>query len=384
MRHFRNKNMLQALRAATFCLVMGMLAAGCKNEMDTLQSLKDELAQTGDTLIGYSLKEHYAMWIHEDKPMSAEGEIPDAGMQSLYICDLSNGERTRIFTTNKDSVTLNPYADKQVCLESITAWRFTPDSLALIIEDGYNGRYFYTYMLPVKGKELFDLGVDGIPDDQVLKSGKIPVKETGYLFETEDYDDGMEGLTTGWSYLRNYCYNTQGELLSSDDSISVFPDDPGCTMFNTEFRAHAGMEESPEKLKIELYRNSAYRIGDVERIAKNEVKFERTFKGTFRLFELKVESMQLVNDLDRWDGQGNPAKRYRLDGENFSIYTDDDRAADVDYPSWVIIAAQAHDIRHLGYNPFAGMLMGVFNAQGAGFNEDAEFTFAKAHMIYSE
>lgn len=384
MKCIYNQSVVQKLLAATLFVAVCVLPTGCKSEADTLQNLKDELAQLGDTLIGYSLKEHYAMWIHEDKPMHPDADVPDAGMQSLYICDLSNGERTRIFTTNKDSVPLSPYASKHVVIERITDYRFSPDSLALFIEDGFNGRYFYAYMLTVKGREFFDLGVDGIPDDQVLQSGSIPVKETGYLFDTEDYDCGPDAVPTRWSYLRNYRYNTSGELLSSDDSITVSPDDLGCTMFNTEFRAHAGMEESPEELKIDLYRNSAYKIQDVERVAKNEVKFAGTFKDVFRLFELKVESMQLVNDLDHRDEQGNPAKRYRLDGENFSIYTDDDRAADVDYPSWVIIAAQAHDIRRLGDNPFAGMLMGLLNTQGAGLNENAEFTFTKAHLIYAE
>lgn len=69
---------------------------GCKNEGDMLQTLNDlkkDLAQTNDTLIGYSLKGDYALWIHEDEPVDEKDDEPNPGMQTLYKCTLSDGER---------------------------------------------------------------------------------------------------------------------------------------------------------------------------------------------------------------------------------------------------------------------------------------------------
>lgn len=82
----------------TLCI---LVFTSCKNEADMLQTLNDlkkDLAQTNDTLIGYSLKEDYALWIHEDKPMDKDKDS-NPGMQTLYKCTLSDGERTKLLAT---------------------------------------------------------------------------------------------------------------------------------------------------------------------------------------------------------------------------------------------------------------------------------------------
>ena len=109
-------------------------SCGDKNYSSALAELREELKQTNDTIYAYSVKNHYALWIHTDKP-NEQVEGPSDGIYSLYYYDLETKVKERLFTTRQDSLKLMPTNEKHV-VDTYFQLHFSEDSCALIIEDG--------------------------------------------------------------------------------------------------------------------------------------------------------------------------------------------------------------------------------------------------------
>ena len=341
------------------CIVL----ASCKNEADMLQTLNDlkkELAQTNDTLIGYSLKEDYALWIHEDEPKNEKSDEPDPGKQTLYKCTLSDGERTKFFTTDKDSIKVLINDDKHVTIDRITNWKFTPDSLALIIEDGWNGRYFFTYMMPLNKdfKGVYDMGMDGIPEK--INCDSIPVYVTYDLIETRDID-GYGDIT--WNYVRKYAVSSDGSKKIANDYATIYPNT--ATSGFDEVKVRTSLHDTPDDIKHKFLENLTIKIKELKEVAKNQVKFEKTFEGKRCLFDCEVENMTYD---DSWSGNRTynlGVKDSKDDFSSLKIKTTDPNAAKLEIHTRVIIAA---DVRYHRY----------------WLTDEPEIKFENAKIIYSE
>lgn len=340
-----------------------LVFTSCKNEADMLQTLNDlkkDLAQTNDTLIGYSLKEDYALWIHEDEPMDKDKDS-NPGMQTLYKCTLSDGERTKLFTTNKDSVKVLIYGDKHVTIDRITNWKFTPDSLALIIEDGWNGRFFFTYMMRLNKdfKGVYDMGVDGIPEK--INCDSIPVYTTYDLIETKDID-GYENVP--WEYTREYIISSSnGDKRMPNDSATIYP-----AIANTGFeevKVKTSIHDTPDDIKNKFFKEITIKVKELKEVAKNQVKFEKTFEGKRCLFDCEVEN---VTYDESWSGNRTYNLEVKDSNDNFGSFkvtTTDSHAANLEIHTRVIIAA---DVKY----------------HRCWFTDEPEVNFENAKIIYSE
>lgn len=327
--------------------------------LQTLNNLKKDLAQTNDTLIGYSLKEDYALWIHEDKPMDKDKDS-NPGMQTLYKCTLSDGERTKLFTTNKDSIKVLIYDDKHVTIDRITDWKFTPDSAALIIEDGWNGRYFFTYMMRLNKdfEGVYDMGVDGIPEK--INFDSIPVYVTYNLIETKDIDG--DGYVT-WDYERKYAVSSDGSKRTPNDYATIYPNT--ATSGFDEVKIRTSSHDTPDDIKNKFFEKLTIKAKELKELAKNQVKFEKTFEGKRCLFDFKVENLTYSDD---WFSEKRIYKLEVIDDNSFEslkVTTTDPNAANLEIPARVIIAANVKYHRNL-------------------FTDEPNFDFENAKIIYSE
>lgn len=358
-RNLSHTNRLWGALIMLCCIVL----ASCKNEADMLQTLNDlkkELAQTNDTLIGYSLKEDYALWLHEDEPKNEESDEPDPGKQTLYKCTLSDGERTKLFTTNKDSIKVLIYDDKHVTIDRITNWKFTPDSAALIIEDGWNGRYFFTYMMPLNKdfKGVYDMGVDGIPEK--INCDSIPIHVTYDLIDTKDVFSNKD---VPWKYTREYIISSNGDKKIPNDSAVVYP--AIATSGFEGVKVKTSIHDTPEDIKNKFFDETTIKTKELKEVAKNQVKFEKTFEGKRCLFDCEVETVTFD---DSWSGNRTYKLELKDSNDNFSnlkVTTTDSHAANLEIHTRVIIAA---DVRY----------------HRDWFTDEPEIKFENAKIIYSE
>lgn len=332
---------------------------GCKNEGDMLQTLNDlkkDLAQTNDTLIGYSLKGDYALWIHEDEPVDEKDDEPNPGMQTLYKCTLSDGERTKLFTTNKDSIKVLIYGDKHVTIDRITDWKFTPDSLALIIEDGWNGRFYFTYMMHLNKdfKGVYDMGMDGIPEK--INCDSIPVYVTKDLIDTKVNNEDVS-----WMYTREYIISSDGDKKIPNDSVTIYSA-IATSGLDAAVKVKTSSHDTREDIKNKFFEEIAIKTSTLKELAKNQVKFERIFDGIRRTFDFNVKSLAYY---DRYNGE----KIYKLEVDDewssFTVETIDPNAAYLNIPARVIIQAYVKFHRNM-------------------FTDEFVFDFEDAKIIYSE
>ena len=346
-------------------MLCSLLFTSCKNEADMLQTLNDlkkDLAQTNDTLIGYSLKEDYALWIHEDKPQNEGRDEPDPGMQTLYKCTLSDGERTKLFTTNKDSIKVLIYGDKHVTIDRITNWKFTPDSLALIIEDGWNGRFFYTYMMRLNKdfEGVYDMGIDGIPEK--INCDSIPIYVTNDLIVTKDVFSNKD---VPWKYTREYIISSNGDKKMPNDSVSVYPAIATSGLEEVTVKVKTSSHDSPDDIKNKFFDEICIKAKVLKEVAKNQVKFEKTFEGKQCSFDFKVENLTYSDD---WFSGKRIYKLEVKDDDSFEslkVTTTDPNAAKLEIPARVIIAANVKYHRNM-------------------FTDEPNFDFENAKIIYSE
>lgn len=375
--------------------------------LKNLQQLRETLAQSNDTVYGYSLEKHYAVWIHQqpknDNIFHEEGE----GFQTLYYYDLKSKEQTKLFTVNEDTFHIKNIG-APIILKDINFLTFSPDSSALLISDAYrlwgdDGRRSKVYMLPLGKKDIlvelcyeedinedisFDIkgGAHVGPLPRWNGNGYIAWKRT----ELPTFIDDEKA----WKFANQlYRYTTNGEEEPLELSDITISDNAYCLNEDgiyTELSSQ--ILNNPDELRREYVLANKYRIEDLFKIAKNEILFDNTF-GTSEdkkvcYFELTLRKVLQSRD--------NP-KNYIVKGDGFHFVTNEKLFTQFEYPRQVIIQAHAADreraIRELQSNPFAAYLMGGLmgiasmtpngSAALADMNEmDERFVLSYVELLY--
>lgn len=365
-----------------FSLILFLSSCNSFNPYTSLSELRDSLkTASNDTLSFYCIKEKYAIWIHEEK------EVDDNwgnNLQTLYYYNLETKERTKLFTTFKDSVQISPNQSTTSVVCGIGKIGASNDSLAILIND-FEGDIL---MLPINKRKpvsILRLGnaiVDNVEEDAfvhyAVTNGQYRVQERIELPE-----DILKILDHPyWLVQKSYIYNTLGECISTDPEAQIIDIRGG----GTPIQVPVKMLDNLDELKKEMITKFAYSIEDVEQIANNSVKFDETFKSEIEseqlhYFALTVHSVKEVTDLDHRDSQGNYGKRLKIDGENFAIYSNDRGFDKLKYPCRVIIQAKVSDVQRIMENPYAAMLGGMLESV-AGVDTDIRFSFTKASLLY--
>lgn len=117
--------------------------------------------------------------------------------------------------------------------------------------------------------------------------------------------------------------------------------------------------------------NGIYKIENVRYVADDKSMFEQDFGKNMHSFELYVYSVQKVSNVEKKGQDG-----LRVDGEDFSITTLDERFADLQYPCWVKISAKVNDARDLR-NTISSDDMAFYGSK-LGINVNADFYFVEA------
>ena len=324
---------------------------------ETLAELSKELQETNDTILGYSIENGYAIWVHTDAPESGDGDTYEPAVKSIHYCDLKTKGKKVLLSTKDEQNIFPANVDFGNYIEGLSSLNFSLDSCALILESGMGEYYILSLSKP---DTLFWITVD--ENNNPLTKNVYTISMTG---ELPTLPDGSVG-----QYEYELSYNTQGERTYEADMMRVW----------YEF------EELPNRLPIsllkdentlvnEVIKQKAYKIETVYNFAANGVTFKQDFgpNGKNHYFELYVQN---VKEETNWD---NPSvKRYKVDGENFSIYTTDSNFSSLKYPCWVIILAAVNDARAIQDNAMASLF-----ADMLGADTSKDFTFTKAQLILS-
>lgn len=140
------KHISSAILVVVFLL---SLLSSCKGftSYTSLSELRDSLrTASNDSIAFYCIKEKYAVWIHE------ENEVDDnwgSKLQTLYYYNLETKERTKLFTTFKDSVNIFPSENPKGEILGIGKIGASNDSLAILIND-FDGNIL---MLPISKRK---------------------------------------------------------------------------------------------------------------------------------------------------------------------------------------------------------------------------------------
>lgn len=366
-------------------LLLLSLFSSCKgtDPYTSLSELRDSLkTASNDTVSFYCIKEKYAVWIHEEK------EVDDNwgnNLQTLYYYNLETKERTKLFTTFKDSVNIIPGERKKECVWGLGQIGASNDSLAILIND-FDGDIL---MLPIAKRQpvsILHLGNVAVDDIEEAERFSHFAFATGQYHVQEEIDLPEEILkilgTPDWIAKKTHIYTTSGEHVKTDPEAQIIDIRDGGETIQVPTKALDNMDE----LKKEIITKLAYSIEKVSQIANNSVEFDNMFKSKIEseqlhYFALTVHSVKEVADLDHRDNQGNYGKRLKVDGENFAIYTNDRKFAKLNYPCRIIIQAKVNDVQKIMDNPFAAMFGGMLG--GAGVDTNIRFSFTKASLLYA-
>lgn len=311
---------------------MACMVASCGHDYSKeLARLRTELQATGDTVLAWSMKNHYALWIHTDRPHT-EPEGPSNAVYSLYYYDLKAGSKEKLFTTRKDSLTWVGGADweKKHVVDTYFRLHFSPDSCALVVEDGTYVTSNCIYLYPLmegdrKTAYLLSYGnVEDVSDEPNRYKAKAYVP---LLYDREALS--LQGADINWppsTAWREITYDTSGKVVEEGESYYV------------NIGSYAGREykpveispyeiSRPEELAAALISYSAYDMGDVYSLSHNAVQFDHAFGNGLKeqFFSLYVEQLQT---LDTPDGTV-----LCLVGDGFVAYSTDWRFADLSYPA---------------------------------------------------
>ena len=375
----------------------------CRNPTEiyiqNLQQLRATLRETNDTVYAYSLKNHFAIWLHND----TIGNIPEnlgpydtyviPTIQTLYHYDLRTKVKTKLLTTKEDTLNLKnksiPFVFKEINHLSLT-----PDSMALLIGDAYlidwpyGGRRSKIYMLPLINKnclieicyeeELEELSQDNAVNYFVENGSTINTSRwrgNGYIAEKRLDLPNLETGEATWEYAyKFYLYTTSGEekplflykTINFGESKEVcVSDDVYCRKENGNYyELPANILNDVNELRKSYVFAHMYEIEDVFKIAHNEILFENTFDDEKGIpapyFKLTI------NSIHRSLGD---SKSFILVGNGFTIITDDNRFSQLDYPHTVIIEGYVSDTelatRQIYANPLVGALFGELMTLGA-------------------
>lgn len=398
-----------------FIGIISALLTSCGDSKEayqkSLQQLRETLAQSNDTVYGYSLEKHFAVWIHQqsknDNIYYEEGE----GYQTLYYYDLKSKEQTELFTVNEDTFHIKNIGAK-IILKDINFLTFSPDSSALLISDAYrlwgdDGRRSKVYMLPLAKKDtLVELCYEEEMNEDIsfdIKDGAHvgPLSRwngNGFIAWKRTKLPNFINNENAWDYANQlYRYTTNGEeeplVLGNILGNITISDNAYCLNEDgsyTELSRH--ILNNADELRREYVLANKYRIEDMFKIAKNEILFDNIF-GTSEdkkvcYFELTLKKVLQSRD--------NP-KNYIVKGDGFNFVTSEKLFTQFEYPRQVIIQAHAVDrdrfLRELQSNPFASYLMGCLmgiasmtidgSAALADMNEiDERFMLSNIELLY--
>ena len=373
--------------------VVGLGLAACENEeYAALTQLREELKASNDTVFAFSMRNHYALWIHTDEPRSG-WEGPNDGTYSLYYRDLQTGKTERLFTTLKDTLRLMP-GERGHRVAPGFDLRFSPDSSALILSDDTYVTAYFVCLYPLTGdrKTLYFLTHDRYATEErenVYRGEKyIPFQQFEW-FEGL-LDDGTERLpwypSGGTRYLY---YNTRGEVIDSSSTISTSCREKGSidrhqrqtiTLTEAEFN-------EPRRWVRRLLLTQAYTVEELYAMAHNEARFNRTFKDEegdriTKFFSLRVHSLE--------ETEVGGETYYIVKGDGFSITSTDEAFADLNYPCSIIMRSTVSTMAELEErlsNPLTLYMLSVFSAVDGGqtvglmAHLEGDFVFADASLI---
>lgn len=381
-----NKYIMGSLSLGFLWLVLTLCS--CKTSHDpyvSLAQLQDSLKQGGDSISFYCIKEKYAVWIHDEEEIDDTFGLP---LQSLYYYDLGTKVRTKLFTTQRDSVYLLPDKSKSLMMWGIGAIASSNDSLALLIND-FEGDIL---MIPTRKIDSVSVLVLGNHIIDLPENDDIPLEDLqAYTFSSYEASEGeyyameyveipqtnQQGYDTSWKVQKKLIYTTTGEYVRTHPQATIYLGNG-----KEPFEIPVEMLDDQAEVKKEIIVHLAYHINDLYTLANNAIQFEETFNNSYtpdklHYFALRVNAIQEIPDMDNRDSNGNYGKRLRVDGEDFSIYTTDRSFANLSYPCQIIIQAKVHDLEKR-MNGFFGLFGG-----GLGLNTDARFSFTKAQLLYS-
>lgn len=374
-------------------VVVGLGLVACENkEYAALMKLRKELKASNDTVFAFSMKNHYALWIHTEEPRS-DWEGPDDGTYSLYYRNLKTGETERLFTTLKDTLRLMPGNEMHRVSSGFTL-KFSSDSCALILSDDTYVTTDFVCLYPLTGNRetLYFLTHDrryAKEERQNVYRGEkfIPIPQFE-RFEVILYNDdnALPWYPSGGT--RYLYYNTRGEVIDSSATISLSCREKGTrdrhqrqtiTLTDDEFN-------DPRMWVKRLIQTQTYTLADVYQIAKNEVKFKQMFDGKDKteFFDLYATHLEEREERDE--------TIYLVKGKGFTISTEDDSfVEEIDFPCHIVIKATVTNLNEMLEalsNPYAAYLYAMLGAAEPALltfleNMEGDFLFGNASLVYS-
>lgn len=227
----RNKHIMGNLSLGFRWLVLTLCS--CKTSHDpyvSLAELQDSLKQGGDSISFYCIKEKYAVWIHDEEEIDDTFGLP---LQSLYYYDLGTKVRTKLFTTQRDSVYLLPNKSKSFMMWGIGAIASSNDSLALLIND-FEGDIL---MIPTRKIDSVSVLVLGNHIIDLPENDDIPLEDLqAYTFSSYEASEGeyyameyveipqtnQQGYDTSWKVQKKLIYTTTGEYVRTHPQATIY------------------------------------------------------------------------------------------------------------------------------------------------------------------
>lgn len=369
-------------------LLLGMLfllSSCAKDYTKALSQLRVDLKQTNDTVYAYSMKNHYALWIHTDKP-NTQTDGPSDRVYSLYYCDLETGIKEKLFTTGTDTLIVMPNNVKHVVYNPVNL-HFSEDSCALIIEDGAYVTTNFISLYPLVDSDRKTLYFLAYGDLEDVK--QAPNLYKGQEFTKLSYGDylpavQLEGADISWPPThcwRDVIYNTKGEITSYDSEYYTRYGNYAMREFQ-DFPISASILHDPAQLSKYLISTRAYTIDDLYQLYNNRIKFRQVFGSE----EDKKQEFFLLNVLQVDEAEFDDESVLLVKGDGFTIITKDMKFADLTYPAEVTIRSNLIEMsvfQEIVSNPYFPMFgLMIPNMTSFFSNLEGDFVFGTGELLF--
>ena len=347
--------------------------------------MRIDLKQTNDTVYAYSMKNHYALWIHTDKP-NTQTEGPSDGIYSLYYCDLETGIKEKLFTTGTDTLIVMPNLEKHVVYNPFTL-HFSEDSCALILEDGAYVTSNFIALYPLVNSDRKTLYFLSYGDLEDVK--QAPNLYKGREFTKLSYGDYLPSMqleeadiswppSTCW---RDVIYNTKGEITSSEFEYYTRYGNYAMREFK-DFPISPSILHNPAQLAKYLISTRAYTIDDLYQLYNNRIKFRQVFGNE----KDKKQEFFLLNVLQVDEAEFDDESVLLVKGDGFTIITKDMKFAELTYPAEVTIRSNLiemnvfQEILSNPYFPMFGLMVPNMNTFFS--NLEGDFVFGTGELLF--
>lgn len=355
------------MKKTTLLLGLLFLLSSCaKDYTKELSELRISLQQTGDTIYAYSMKQHYALWIHTDSP-NTQTEGPSDGVYSLYYYDLKTKIKEKLFTTGVDSLILMPNNEKHVIYNPFKL-NFSKDSCAIILEDGSYVTNNFVALYPLvdtNRKTLYFLSYESLEDAEQAPN-LYKGQETAELSYGQ-YTSNMQlrGADITWpptSCWRTIYYDTKGNITAYDTIYHAKYGNYAMREYK-DIPIQASILHDPVLLSHYIIATRAYLLEELYQLYNNRIQFRQHFgkfsdkernQEYFILEPLQVEELEMENQ-----------SCLLIKGDGFTIISDDMEFANLTYPTQVVIRATVTSMdsyREVLANPYASYLFSLFGA----------------------